>query len=320
MMNIPKVSVIIPVYGVEEYIERCVRSLFEQTLDSIEYLFIDDCTPDCSIGVLKKTLEDYPDRKDQVIIHSMEKNSGQAAVREWGMKHVKGEYVIHCDSDDWVDVNMYKRMYNKAKECNYDIVRCNFVRTDGMKESMCDIIPESCYAHTDQLLSKALIGQSLTSLCDKLVNRRILTNIIYPVNNMYEDTVLVIQMLYYAKKVAYIPKPFYKYFYSPNSICNRTCIESYLDRLNQVCANTNLIVKFLLSKDILDLYSDEVEVLKYRAKSHIVDLIGIKKYYKLWESKYPEINYHIFFNKKMRWQDKIKYGLELCRIFGLFNK
>ena len=68
----PKVSVIVPVYGVEIYIERCARSLFEQTLDDIEYLFIDDCTPDRSIEILKQVLEDYPQRKTQTIIHRME--------------------------------------------------------------------------------------------------------------------------------------------------------------------------------------------------------------------------------------------------------
>ena len=82
--NMPKVSVIIPVYGVEKYIERCARSLFEQTLDDIEYLFIDDCTPDKSVDILKHVLEEYPQRKSQVVIHRMEKNSGQAAVRKWG--------------------------------------------------------------------------------------------------------------------------------------------------------------------------------------------------------------------------------------------
>lgn len=106
----PKVSIIIPVYGVEKYIERSARSLFEQTLDDIEYLFIDDCTPDKSVEILKRVLEEYPHRKSQVVIHRMEQNSGQAKVREWGMRNATGEYVIHCDSDDWVDMHMYEEI------------------------------------------------------------------------------------------------------------------------------------------------------------------------------------------------------------------
>lgn len=319
MMNLPKVSVIIPVYGVEKYIERCVRSLFEQTLDSIEYLFIDDCTPDNSIEIMKKTLEDYPNRKGQVLIHRMDKNSGQAAVREWGMKHVRGEYVTHCDSDDWVDINMYQEMYDKAKTGNYDIVRCNFVRTDGISETMCNIIQESCYGHADQLISKALIGESLTSLCDKLVSRRILRNIIYPVDNMYEDTVIVIQMLYYAKKIGYISKPFYKYCYSPNSICNNIEIGSYINRFYQVCANTDLIIKFLASNSIIDDYRKEIEVLKYRAKSHLTDVLNHRECYILWRKSYPEITNRLLFNKKMRWQDKIKFYACIFKIYGALS-
>ena len=72
----PKVSVIVPIYRREKYIERCVRSLLEQTLGDIEYLFIDDCTPDKSIEILKSVLEEYPLRKKQVVVHAMEKNSG----------------------------------------------------------------------------------------------------------------------------------------------------------------------------------------------------------------------------------------------------
>ena len=129
----PKVSIIIPVYGVEKYIERCSRSLFEQTLDDLEYLFIDDCTPDKSIDVLKNILEEYPNRKNQVVIHRMDQNSGQAIVRRWGMLNATGKYVTHCDSDDWIDVRMYEAMYNKAITNNADVVVCDYEITDGNK-------------------------------------------------------------------------------------------------------------------------------------------------------------------------------------------
>ena len=76
----PKVSVIVPVYNVENYMERCAVSLFEQTLDDIEYLFIDDCTPDHSIEILRATLERYPSRRERVRIISMASNSGLPAV------------------------------------------------------------------------------------------------------------------------------------------------------------------------------------------------------------------------------------------------
>ena len=96
----PKVSVVIPVYGVEKYIERCARTLFEQTIDDIEYIFVNDCTKDRSIEILEQVIKDYPQRKGQIRIENMLTNSGQAAVRRCGIELATGEYIIHCDSDD----------------------------------------------------------------------------------------------------------------------------------------------------------------------------------------------------------------------------
>ena len=167
----PKVSVIVPVYGVEKYIERCARSLFEQTLDDIEYLFIDDCTTDRSIEILQQVLEEYPQRKPQVTIHRMEQNSGQAAVRKWGMQNATGEYVIHCDSDDWVDTDMYRAMYEKAKEEDADVVLCGFVRSDGERIlSKQDNAFFECKGNKKQLIQSLLIGKDLSSLWNKLCN------------------------------------------------------------------------------------------------------------------------------------------------------
>ena len=105
-----KVSVVIPVYGVEKYIERCVRTLFGQTLDDMEFIFVNDCTPDCSIDLLCSVLEEFPQRKEQVRIINQPHNMGAAKAREVGIKAATGEYIIHCDSDDWVDCDMYRQM------------------------------------------------------------------------------------------------------------------------------------------------------------------------------------------------------------------
>ena len=97
-MSTPKVSVIIPVYNVEPHIERCARSLFEQTLEEIEYIFVNDCTPDASMRILQNVLENYAQRKNQIIIINQPYNMGAAKAREIGIKAASGEYIIHCDS------------------------------------------------------------------------------------------------------------------------------------------------------------------------------------------------------------------------------
>ena len=124
----PKVSVIIPVYKTEAYIARCARSLFEQTMDDIEYIFVDDCSPDNSVEILKDVIEEYQPRfleeGKTVRIVQMPTNGGLAAVRRHGIQLASGDFIIHCDSDDFVDNTLYKEMYEKALETSSDVVFC----------------------------------------------------------------------------------------------------------------------------------------------------------------------------------------------------
>ncbi len=101
-----KVSVIIPVYNVEKYIEHCARSLMEQTLMDIEYIFVDDCTPDHSMEILQRVLTDYPERLESIRIIHHTQNSGLATVRNTGLQSAQGEYIKHCDRADWVEPDM----------------------------------------------------------------------------------------------------------------------------------------------------------------------------------------------------------------------
>lgn len=127
----PKVSVITLVYNAERFLERCVRSLMEQSLDDIEYIFVDDASTDGSMAVLERTLTDYPNRNCQVKLIKNEQNLGQAKSRLRAIKATTGDFVIHCDSDGYVDRNMYKVLYNKAITEHLDLVWCDFYRTNG---------------------------------------------------------------------------------------------------------------------------------------------------------------------------------------------
>lgn len=121
-----KVSVIIPVYNVGRYIEKCARSLFEQSLDDIEYIFVDDCSPDNSLSIVKFVSEDYPKRKNNIKYLVHDKNRGLTTTRNTGLAVATGEFIAHCDSDDWVDVAMYEKLYNHAVEENADVCFSNF--------------------------------------------------------------------------------------------------------------------------------------------------------------------------------------------------
>ena len=104
-MPIPKVSVIIPVYNAEKYLHRCLESLFAQTLAEIEYIFIDDASPDNSFAILSEWIEQN-DRKNQVKIIRHACNMGVSQSRQDGMDVATGEFIIHCDPDDWISENL----------------------------------------------------------------------------------------------------------------------------------------------------------------------------------------------------------------------
>ena len=128
------VSVIVPIYNVEKFIARCVKSLMEQSLDRVEYIFIDDATPDNSIVILKEVLSYYPQRSLHCQIIKHEKNNGLPAARNTGLSLAKGQYIFHCDSDDFVEHDMLKFMYEKAVETQADIVWSDWYLSYGTKE------------------------------------------------------------------------------------------------------------------------------------------------------------------------------------------
>lgn len=108
-----KVSILVPIYGVEQYIERCAKSLFEQTYSEIEYVFVNDCTKDDSIGVLNRVLEKFPQRKLQVRIINHEKNKGLGAARRTAILNANGDYILHVDSDDYIAKMLLKSWLRK---------------------------------------------------------------------------------------------------------------------------------------------------------------------------------------------------------------
>ena len=309
----PKVSVIIPVYGVEKYIERCVRSLFDQTLDDIEYLFIDDCTPDKSIDILRQVLEEYPLRKKQVIIHRMERNSGQAKVREWGMRNATGEYVIHCDSDDWVDKDMYEDMYNKAIEAVADVVVCDYEITDGVNYST---TVNACHAsNPEQLFYNFLFQRDPWSLCNKLFKKTAYYNIFYPKGAMGEDMVICLQSILNCKVLAYISHTYYKYYLNPLSITKDVKKETCIRRSNQLLENANTLLQVIEKHNQNRQYDEGIVVLQNFVRSVLYPLIHEKEYYNRWRYLFGGINLKVLHSKHINRLEKMRVILATLHLY-----
>lgn len=317
----PKVSVIIPVYGVEKYIERCAISLFEQTLDDIEYIFINDCTKDRSIEILNEVINRYPTRKEQTRIEKMPINSGLPAVREYGIKLATGDYIIHCDSDDWVTFDAYEKMYKKAIYTKYDMVFCNFYYTNGIHHTssiICklDNMPKEYYLYL-------LVRHIRWSVCSVMVKREILynNNIVYPRENNFEDLVLMVQMLCHASSFGCIQEPLY-YYYNNNSssITKSKNEEHYLKRQEQACKNTNIAIDFILKYNLRNA-SNIILILKLYCRSILSPLTFYEDFRNKWYLVYPELdNEKIFLNRTIPLNLKLNYYSVKTRTFFIAKK
>ncbi len=279
-----KVTVVTLVYGVEDYIERCVRTLFEQTMSDIEFLFIDDCTPDRSIEVLERVLLDYPNRKDQVRVVRLEKNSGQAVARNVALEEVNTEYCIFCDSDDWVELDMYEKLYNRAVETDADMVFCDkyFVFPD--KNDLRYTYYNEDVSDADEILLNYHKHWFRVSPVDKLIKTSILKeNNIKAIEgaNFGEDMLLMILALACSSKVSYVREPLYYYDQCrEGSISNSLVIDDKVLSQLRCCDE---ISRFLRKKDA-DKYERVINFLYF---FHLRPLLEEGRY-KEWESMHQE--------------------------------
>lgn len=224
----PKVSVIIPIYKAESYIERCARALFNQTLDDLEYIFVNDCSPDNSIGILGVILKDFPHRKDQVKIINHEVNLGVSLTREHGVKNATGEYIIHCDPDDWVELHMYETLYNEAKLKSADIVICDFYNYYNGSEILITQKPKSLDSIS---VLEDIAGRSHNklhgSLWNKLIKSSCYSNVIFPNVSFCEDVTVLFQILSNSLSIIYVPTGLYHYkIDTPESLVKKCDIEA----------------------------------------------------------------------------------------------
>lgn len=287
----PKVSVIVPIFKVEQYIERCAECLFNQTLDDIEYIFIDDCSPDRSIELLQKVVSQYPSRSESVRIERMPKNSRQAAVRSYGMQLATGDYVIHCDSDDWVDLDYYEKMYAEAVRCDADVVFAPIVD---------EYVGSSVLRKMDPLpnIGKDIVANwysinTAMYLWNKLVKRNIYTkNHILPFEgiNMWEDNGLMLRVLYYAHRVSSITGSAYHYNHTNMAATTSGYGRSAVDQMLK-CAD--LLGKFFAEKDDAPKYVKTVNTVKYLAKLNLIttEFAGIREFKQTYPESDEAVNY-----------------------------
>lgn len=209
----PKVSVVVPVYAVEAYIGQCVRSLFSQTWDNCEFIFVDDGSPDNSIPILESVLTtEFPQLQSRVkIIH--EPNSGLPRARMAGLAEAEGDYIIHVDSDDWVEPDYVRNLVEKALDEDADVVYCDFYKEySGKKPKVYaegDFEPATGPVAVKSMHNSIIRGY----MWNKLERRSLydLPSMFVPVHGYHEDLVFQTQTLSKAQKVVHLKEPLYHY-------------------------------------------------------------------------------------------------------------
>lgn len=250
-------SILIPVYRVQKYIERCVVSLFEQTMqNNIEFIFVDDCSDDESVNVLMKTLDRYPKRKTQVLLLKHSKNRGLAASRQTALAKASGDYVLTVDSDDWLELNACEILQKKALRTNADIVMFDHYVNYASKQ--CHYRQESAYTGLE-CLDLLFKGKMHGGTCTKLIKRKLyLDNKITYIEglNMLEDISVVFRLFYFAQHIEYIPQPLYHYFQgNANSYCTQMSPSSCENILDLLHLMKSFFVEHKVSATLLDSFN-----------------------------------------------------------------
>lgn len=224
------ISVIIPIYNKEKYIGRCVTSLMEQTKkDGIEYIFINDNCTDSSLDILSEIIESYPNRKSQTKILVNTENKGIAYNRQIGVNNAKGKYIIHCDPDDWLELNAFSEIFSDAIANHSDLVIFDYV--NEFKNYSKKIIQEPKEYTNDSILDSICGLNNVRlhgSLCNKLIKSEICKQFVFEDGiNYMEDSLYLTKILPKVKRISYINKALYHYRQNDESIVHDLYNKTY---------------------------------------------------------------------------------------------
>ena len=305
----PKVSVIAPVYGVENFIGRCVESLMNQTLDSIEYIFVDDATPDKSVDILKSIVDKYPTRKDFVKIIKHPENKGLPAARNTGLNEAKGEYIYHCDSDDFLEPLMLELLYDKAKAGGCDYVWSNWFLTF---ESNSRHMHQPSATSPRNALEIALAGGMKYNVWNKLVKHSLYeeSGILFPEGRSMGEDMTMIRLLAKARKTANVEKPLYHYIRTNSGAMTQIYSDNHLAQLK---LNTDETIDYIRCNVSDDNIEREIDWFKLNTKLPFL-FTGRSQDFRRWKEWYPEANRNIMSNSLQSIRTRL---LQMSALYGM---
>ena len=303
-----RVSVIIPIYNVSLFIERCAKSLMSQTLDEVEYIFVNDATPDNSMELLSGVIACYPARVAQVRIVEHAQNKGLPAARNTGLAMATGEYVYHCDSDDYIEPEMLELLYNEAKEKEADYVWCDwFLSYDNRERYM----PQPSYTSPDDALKGMLNGAMKYNVWNKLVKRSLYVenDILFPAGHGMGEDMTMIRLVSCATSVAYVPKALYHYVRSNTEAMTQVYNERHMA---DVRYNVDETIAFIESEGVCS----DVDIALFKLNVKLPLLVTDDwTSYRRWNKWFPEANKYISHQRSFPLRTRLLQHLAVARCY-----
>lgn len=283
------VSIIVPIYNVEKYIDRCIKSILAQTYDKLEIILVDDGSPDRCAEIC----DEYSEKDSRIIVIHKE-NGGLSSARNMGLKIAKGDYISFVDSDDYINIKMIEHMRNTAVNSASDIVICDYKNVyedekacnEDLKDFNADeIIEIEKYEAQMAYFKNNEERKRFVVVWNKLYKRELFEDIRFPIGRIHEDEAVTYRLLYNAKKIMYIRNCYYFYLERNGSIMASTfnkkrfqLFDAYIERIKFYEENNEME----LYKKVIFLYMHMLcQYDEWSCKSETKNKEQIKQYYNL---------------------------------------
>ena len=307
-----KVSILVPIFNVENYIGKCLDSIFTQTYANVDYVFVDDCSKDNSVLVLKSKLSEYSIPKDKYTIICHTANQGIAQTRIDLLDKAKGDYIQFIDSDDWIEKDMISKMVEATDNGKIDIVGCgyNIQYNNGTSNRIIERYSDNPY---DNMIG--CINYDIATTLWKLLIRKSLFNNFYICKdiNIGEDYIISIMLYYYANSFATVNSPLYNYVHANNNRLSYAIKNSLLDHT----AAVKKIEQFFKDRGLLnETIIHSLNLRKFNIKSNYLTnrAFDINKY----KTTFPEAN-KVWRQINYSRNEKIKFWLAEKNLYFILN-
>lgn len=305
-------SLIVPIFKVEKFIRRCALSIIGQKFTDFETIFVDDASPDASIEILQRALDEHPEFKNYRILRH-DNNKGLPAARNTGLAQAKGEYVVHIDSDDFIDVDMLFEYDKNISKTGADIIWCDFYLTEDISER---IMRQPDYDTATDALKAILGGRMKYNVWNKAIRRSLYydNGIWFPEGHSMGEDMTVIKLFAYASTIAHVAIPLYHYV---RLNVNAISLEYSPRNVADIMHNVNDISNFFRHDERKE-FTGYINYFKPSVKLPFLVNCNRQRYH-LWRSTFTEANGFILCNPYMGLNAKIiqllaknRFYLGLC--------